>query len=57
MIRHDVVVVGKLFVADRAYSRLLPHLAVQEFSHFSRRPEFPISPRVVRIFDALNSRS
>ena len=43
MIWHDVVIVGKLFVADRAYSGLLPHLAVQKFSHFSRRPEFPIS--------------
>jgi hypothetical protein len=44
-------------VADRAYSGLLPHLAVQKFSHFSRRPEFPIFSRVVRIFDALNSQS
>ncbi len=33
MVRNDVVVVGELFVADRAYSGLLPHLAVQQFSH------------------------
>ena len=57
MIWHDVVIVGKLFVADRAYYGLLTHLAVQKFSHFSRRPEFPISSWVVRIFDALNSQS
>ena len=36
VIRYDVVVVGELFVADRAYSGLLPHLAVQQFSHLCR---------------------
>ena len=57
VIWHDVVVICELLVADGAYSGLLPHLAVQKLSHFSRRPEFPISSWVVRTFDALNSRS
>ncbi len=54
---NDVVVVGELFVADRAYSGLLPHLAVQQFSHLCRRSQLPISSRVVWIFDPLNSQS
>jgi hypothetical protein len=54
---NDVVIVGKLFVADRAYPGLLPHLAVQQCSHLCRGSQFPISSRVVRIFDALNSQS
>src|SRR5207302_7201997 len=55
MVRNDVVVVGELFVADGAYSGLLPHLAVQQFSHLRRRSQFPVSSRVVRIFHSLDS--
>jgi len=36
VVRNDVVVVGKLFAADGAYSGLLPHFAVQQFSHLRR---------------------
>jgi len=36
VIRNDVIVVGELIVADRAYSGLLPHLAVQQCSHLCR---------------------
>jgi hypothetical protein len=57
MVWNDVVVVGELFVADRAYSGLLPHLAVQQFPHLRGGSQLPISSRVVRIFDALNSKS
>jgi hypothetical protein len=57
VIWNDVVVVGELFVADRAYSGLLPHLAVQQFPHLRGGSQLPISSRVVRIFDALNSKS
>ncbi len=54
---NDVVVVGELFVADRAYSGLFPHLSVHQFSHFSRRSQFPIAAGVVPIIDSLNSQS
>jgi hypothetical protein len=57
VIWNDVVVVGELFVADRAYSGLLPHLAVQQFPHLRGGSQLAISSRVVRIFDALNSKS
>jgi len=53
---NDVVVVGELFVADCAYSLLLGDLSLQQFPHFARGSEFPISPRMMRIFNASNSR-
>jgi len=52
----DVVVIRELFVADGAFPVLLDNLAVQQLSHFSGGPEFPISPRMVRIIDASNTR-
>jgi len=54
MVGDDVVVARKLFMADWAYPLLLDNLLVQEFSHFCRRPQFPIPPRVMRIFNALD---
>ena len=32
-IRHDVVVIGELFMADRTYATLMSDLAVQQFPH------------------------
>ena len=57
MVRHDIAIICKLFVADRAYSVLLDNLPVQQLPHLGRRPEFSISSGVVRIFDTLNSKS
>ena len=57
VVGNDVVVVGKLFLADCADPSLLPDFAVQQFPHFSRRPKLPISTRVVRICNPLNSNS
>ena len=54
---NDVVIVGEFFVADRTYSGLFPHLSVHQLSHFSRRSQFPIAARVVRIIDSLHSQS
>jgi len=56
MVWHDIVVVGELFVADGAFPVLLDNLAIQQFPHFSGGPEFPISPRVMRILNASNPR-
>jgi hypothetical protein len=55
-IRHNVATVGKFMVANGALSCLLHDFSVQQFSHFGWGTEFPISPRVVRIFDALNTK-
>jgi hypothetical protein len=56
VVRYDVAAVGKFMVADRTLPVLLGDLSVQQLSHLGWRPEFPISPGVVRIFDALNTK-
>jgi hypothetical protein len=50
----DLVVIRKGLLADSAFSVLLNNFPVQQLAHLCGRPEFAISPRVVRIFDALN---
>jgi hypothetical protein len=55
-IRHDVVVVRELMVADCAYSVLFGDFPLQEFPHLSGGPEFPIPPRMMRIINASNPR-
>jgi hypothetical protein len=57
MVRNHVVIIAEFVMADRAYSTLLPDLPVQQFAHLRRRSQFPVSPRVVRIFNPLNSKS
>lgn len=57
MVRDDIVVIREVFVADGADPTLLDNLSVQQFPHLGRRPQFPISSRVVWIFDTLNSKS
>ncbi len=56
VVRYDVAAVGKFMVADCAFSGLLDDLSVQQLPHLGWRPEFAISPGVVRIFDALNTK-
>jgi hypothetical protein len=53
---HDVIVIRELFVTDRAFPVLLDNLPIQQFPHFSEGPEFPISPRMMRILNASNPR-
>ena len=55
-IRHNVAVVRKFLVADCAFPVLLGDLSVQQLPHLGWRTEFAISPGVVRIFDALNTK-
>ena len=52
---HDVVVIRELFAADCTFPILLDDFPVQEHPHLCWRPELSISPRVVRILDALDS--
>src|SRR6266851_7478065 len=56
VIWHDVVVICELFVTDGAFPALLDNLAIQQLSHFCRRSEFPISPRMMRIINTSNPR-
>jgi hypothetical protein len=56
VVRNNVVIVGELLVADGAYACLLSDLHVQQLPHLPRRSKFPVSARVVRIFDSLNSK-
>jgi hypothetical protein len=55
-IRHDVAAVGKFMLANGALPYLLHDFSVQQLSHLCRRAEFAISPRVVRVIDALNTK-
>jgi hypothetical protein len=55
MVGDDVVIIAKLFVADRTYTSLLSNFAVQQFPHLGRGSQLPVSPRVMRIFNPLNS--
>jgi hypothetical protein len=57
VVRDDVVVIREVLVADGAYPALLEDLSVQKFSHLGRGSQLPISSRVMRIFDPLNSES
>ena len=56
VVRYDVAVVGKFVVANGAFPSLLDDLSVQQLPHLGWRAKFAISPRVVRIFDALNTK-
>ena len=55
MVGGDVVVLREVFVADGAYPALLDNLSVQKLPQLGRRPQLPISSRVMGIFDALYS--
>jgi hypothetical protein len=50
-----IVTIRELFVTDGAFSVLLDNLPIQQFPHFSRRPELPISSRVMRIINPLHA--
>ena len=56
MVGHNLVVIRERCLADCAFPVLLGDLSVQQLPHLCWRPEFAISPGVVRIFDALNTK-
>ena len=56
VVRYDVAAVGKFFVANGAFPCLLHDFSVQQLPHLGWRAKFAISPGVVRIFDALNTK-
>src|ERR1700687_1978764 len=57
VVRGHVVVIREVLVADSANPALLHNLSVQKFPHLGRGSQFPISARVMRIFNSLNSKS
>jgi hypothetical protein len=56
VVRHNFDAVVKFMVSNGAFSCLLHDFSVQQLPHLCRRAEFAISPRVMRIFDALNTK-
>ena len=56
MVGHDLVVIRESCSADCAFPVLLDDLSVQQLPHLGWRTEFAISPGVVRILDALNTK-
>src|SRR5579872_7135240 len=57
VVRHDVVVVGEFFVADRTLPVLLDDFPLQDFPHLCRRSELSIPSRVMWIFNTLHAGS
>ena len=53
---HDFAVISESCSADCALPVLLNNLSVQQLPHLCWRLEFAISPRMVWIFDALNTK-
>src|SRR6266404_7809548 len=57
MIRRNIAIVREFFMTNCTYTVLIRDLAVQQFAHFCRRSKLSISSWVMRIFDALHTRS
>jgi len=56
VVGHNLVVIREGFMADCTLSVLLEKFSLQQFPHLGWRPEFAISPWMVRIVDALNTK-
>ena len=56
VVGHNLVEISEGCPADCAFSVLLDDLSVQQPSHLGSRPYLPISPWMVWIFDALNTK-
>jgi hypothetical protein len=55
MVGYDVAIICEHFVTEGALATLGGNLSVEEFPHFSIGAEFPVSPRMMRVFDAPNA--
>src|ERR1039458_3374394 len=56
VVRYDVAAVGKFVVANGTFPALLDDFSVQQLPHLGWRSELAVSPGMVRIFDALNTK-
>jgi hypothetical protein len=55
MVWNDVAVVSEVFVAQSTFSTLLRDLAIHQPTHFRWGSQFPITSRVMRIINPMNS--
>ena len=55
MVGYDVAIISEHFVTEGALATLGGNLPVEEFPHFPVGAEFPVSPGVMRVFDAPNA--
>jgi hypothetical protein len=55
VVGHDVGVIGKNHLADRALAALGHHFLVQQLSHFRVRANFGVSARMEGIVNSANS--
>ena len=55
MVGHHVAVIGEPLLAEGAESILLDDLPVEELPHLTVGPKFPVSPGMMRVFNAPNS--
>jgi hypothetical protein len=55
MVRYDVAIISECFFTEGALATLGGNLPVEEFSHFTVGAEFPVSPGMMRIFNAPNA--
>jgi hypothetical protein len=55
MVGYDVAIISEHFVTEGALAMLGGNLPVEQFPHFSVGTKFPVSPGVMRVFDAPNA--
>jgi hypothetical protein len=55
MVGHDVAIISEHFVTEGALATLGGNLPVEQFPHFTVGAEFPVSPWMMRIFNAPNA--
>jgi len=56
MVRDDVRIAGERFFTDCTSAVLLGDLAIHQSSHLSVGSKFTISPRIMRVVDALHAK-
>jgi hypothetical protein len=55
VVGHYVAIISERFVTEGALATLGGYLPVEKFSHFAVGAEFPVSPGMMRVFDAPNA--
>jgi hypothetical protein len=55
VVGYDVVIISERFVTEGVLAALRDNLPVEELPHFTVGSEFPVSPGMMRIFNAPNA--
>jgi hypothetical protein len=53
VVRHDIAVVCELYMAEWAFPALFDNLAVEQPPHLCVGTKFPVSPRMMEVFNPL----